>query len=96
MCLGRSAAKATALGRDAGRADARDARRDRTRGGRSDVGRRPDGHVYREYGTLGEVLVLIHPDWHVGLVAAATDGDAVSAYLAQAVAGPARAARGGT
>jgi hypothetical protein len=45
------------------------------------------GRVYRAYGSLGEVLVLFCPDWHIGLVAAATDGDAVLVCLAQALAG---------
>jgi hypothetical protein len=54
-----------------------------------------DGHVDRAYGTLGDVLVLIRPDGYVGLVAA-TDGDAVSAYLAQTVAAHVTAGRGGT
>ena len=54
------------------------------------------GHVYRAYGSLGGVLVLLCPGWHIRFVAAAIDTDAVLAWLAQAVAGPARAARGGT
>lgn len=40
--------------------------------------------------------MLIRPDGCGGLVGAATDGDAVAAYPAQAVAGHATAARGGT
>jgi hypothetical protein len=40
-----------------------------------------DGHAYREYAIEQPTLVLVRPDGHLGLIAAAEQGTAALAYL---------------